>query len=923
MRGFWSFAPLALLVACDGDAEGTDTSEGGNETGDTNPDDSGDTGLPDLGPPGCINLEGVTGDFPTIAEAISAAPSGVTVNVCAGTYAEALVIDKAVNLAGEGWATTTLTPPEGANAIEIGATAAVSGFTVISTHHGVVIDAADGVSISEVAFPQTTDWAIRADDSRDLVISTCTFTAPGSGAIDLEGTGATVDSSVFTQPISFGISATSGSSLVATNNLFDQVASTHEGTKTPKKDVDGWAIYGSSSEITTGTNTITAGMYGAIKVEDGTLAMSGDLISGQPYGVFANNSTFVADGLEVYGATGQGIWASHGSVEMSLTNTVVALNGAGEGIVSCSNDYGDYDSFCGGVYLETAAAVIGDVSVSDYESFGMIVESSMGELDAPVTVSNLTLTNNGRWSMRMAYTDGSIDGLTITGHREPDTVNIDPCYTYFDQGDAALFYESTLAISNTSITENRGWGAIGLYADLSFTSSTIGANECAGIFGYESKLDITGSTFGYAEAYGSVYDLGGAINLVGNTFVDTDFPNSYSYDDGTGSIITTEYNSSSRDVVIDNSIDAYIADNTFEDGANSIDVYYVGATIENNTWSGYNGTLVGGYYGDPGAPVKVRHNTADLIGGTIVASWYGNVEVEDFVVGSTVAYESWNRSFRDGELISSYSYSYGQSAFRGYGYYYGYWSDTDGDGVSDTYTESGEQSVLKLEDIEIGSSYSNAVDGYDATLEIDGLEVGSSGGYGIYAYWNAYVPELQVSGATIGSTTSDAIYAASASTESGVIVIDGATIDVAGGSGVSITGFGDVSLSGVTIGDATSYGVYVSGEYSGYDYRTSTYISGVRSGETTLSEVLVTSATLDGISLNDGSATVSTSSATAGGGDGLALSDLTATVTGNTFTGNDSYGMYCYATVLSACASNDLTGNTAGTHDGCDDTCGE
>lgn len=920
MRLFWSLVPCAALLGCPEPA--ADKEETGVVT-DTSTDDSGetaDTGLPDYGPPGCINLEGVTGDFATIAEAVDLAPEGTTVNVCAGAYSEQILLRKVISVVGAGSATTTLTPPAGANGIEIDAGATVSGFTVLAANHGVVVDEATGATVTDIVVDKPLGWGIRAEGALDLVISMCTFIEPQSGGVDLEGSSATVDSSLFSRPISYGIRATDGSNLVASNNIFDQVSDTGSTDRSPKKNTDGWAILGEDSEVTTSENTATTGTYGGFKVENGALAMSGDMISGTPNAIIAIESSLAADGLEVYGATGQGIYATHASVPMTLTNSTIALNGAEAGLVSCSNNYDDYDGFCGGVYLETAAATISGVSISDYESYGLIVLSALGAVEVPVTASGVTLTNNGRISLRMEYTSGTVDGLTVTGHREPDTSLPQFCY-YVDQSDAALFTYSTVVVTNATIVGNRGWGITALNSDLTIESSTIADNQCAGVVNFTSTMSATGNTFGFAEQFAAVYDQQGALSLVGNQFIDTTYTATSSYDDGAGGEYRYVYSGYGKDIVLYDSVEAYVADNTFANGDSSIDVYYVGAVIENNNWIGYSDTLIRAYYADPGDPVVISSNSADDIGGTLAAAQYGSAEVEDFIVGTTRAYSYTYSAYHNEELMYSGTSTYAKPLFQAYGYYSGYYSDSDGDGIAETYTTYGEEAELSLEDIEVQRAYGPVASTQNGSLEISNLSVETALDYGIYAYWDHYVPALQLEDVYFGSTGRDAIYVVANTADEGGLVVEGLTVDVATGAGIYATGMADVLLESVTITDSSEEGIYIAGDFSSYDYATSTSTVGVRAVETTLSEVSVLGADLDGIVLSDGIASVSVSQATGGLGDGLALVDTAASITGNILTGNAFYGMSCSNVVLDACATNTLSDNTLGTHDGCDDAC--
>jgi hypothetical protein len=94
----------------------------------------------------------VPADYPTIAEAIAAAPEGGTVLVAAGTYTENLVIGRPLTLRGEGMGVTTIKgkeiawDDEGGPAVHItGDNVTVAGFTITGGYPGVMVDGESAV----------------------------------------------------------------------------------------------------------------------------------------------------------------------------------------------------------------------------------------------------------------------------------------------------------------------------------------------------------------------------------------------------------------------------------------------------------------------------------------------------------------------------------------------------------------------------------------------------------------------------------------------------------------------------------------------------------------------------------------------------------------------------------------------------------
>lgn len=117
----------------DGDPDG-----GGPGTPDAMPDDSPDAEppSPDANPmPQTLTACATGGDYTTVGAALAAASAGDTIEVCAGTYHERLVIDgKAIFLTGTGGPAATILDGDGAGVVltvknTTGAGVVVSGFT--------------------------------------------------------------------------------------------------------------------------------------------------------------------------------------------------------------------------------------------------------------------------------------------------------------------------------------------------------------------------------------------------------------------------------------------------------------------------------------------------------------------------------------------------------------------------------------------------------------------------------------------------------------------------------------------------------------------------------------------------------------------------------------------------------------------------
>ena len=274
-------------------------------------------------------------------------------------------------------------------------------------------------------------------------------------------------------------------------------------------------------------------------------------------------------------------------------------------------------------------------------------------------------------------------------------------------------------------------------------------------------------------------------------------------------------------------------------------------------------------------------------------------------------------------LQYSYNYSYGNPIFEAYGYYSAYWSDNDGDGISETFTEYGYTSGLSVKNVTVGNAYSSLVEGAEADLEIVDLTAESAAGYGIYASWRHYTPQVEIEGISIGSTAYAGLYLDANTPTAGYALISDVELSSTGGDGVNLSGFSEWSVSDLTVADAVGYGFYADGSYAYYDYAANpaTYVYGTLEPIGSLEEVLISSATYSGIAVSSGSLLLESSSVSGGDGTGVSLSSLDAWVEDNAFINNAAYGMTCSDVSFAYCGSNDLSGNTSGEHSDCSDDC--
>lgn len=913
---------LSALGGCDLDSSLSGEDGAGPGGGDP---DGGDTGpdVPDWwdDEAGCINVDG-HGSFETIQGAIDEAPEGTVVQVCAGTYNEAIVVEKAVTVAGADPSTTFLVPPAIDHAITLrGSGGAVQSFTVQAQRDGAFVDGASGAALRTITFFQPGNWGIEASDPTDLVIEGCAVNGGVYGGISISSGTASVTGSTVSGATGTGIYASNTAEVTITGSTID-------GTLRASEDeTDGYGIRADGATIHSTSNTISNSGWCAAGSFEGTLDIDGDTYTGGLCGVYSpwqdtTGATLEARNLSIQGATEQGIfWYSN--LPVALDAVTISI----EAGASCSQLYEDWGNkrrgtlYCGGTLVFAPDIAISNSTISGYENYGAWL---VGIGTAPVAaVSASTFTDSGRYGLVIDGGNGSMEalltGLTLQGMRDPEIP--DPCSGYVNQSAALYNYTASVTLQDSIVTGNVGWGISNTRGSMTVTGNSFDGNGCSALINFEAVGDVGGNTFTRGTDMATVYDSSGAILVHDNTFVDNHASYTYSYlDEGSGVTYSYLYSGYGQDLVFYMSASAEVTGNTFTEGDYGIYAYDAPVLIQGNTWTGYERAAVTTAYGDPLDPPEIVDNVLDDLGGSAVYSAYGAAHVDGMTIGATRATSYEYHYLADGVEYASYSYESSSPVFDAYGYYYAY---DDGTG---TWVESGAPSTIEIEDVIVDSSYATLLEATESSAWISDVSVGAVGssgsGYGLYASWSHYPSELVVEGLEIESVASTAVYVQGASAEEGLVSLADVAIGSVGGNGVEIGGLPAYSLSNVTLDAVGGIGLTSDGDYSYYDYWTSTSMSGTYAVEALVDGFVVAGAIGAGAVVSDGTLSMTGSSLSGGASDGLQTSDVEATVTGNAFTGNAGYGMTCTSVTLAACSGNDLSGNTTGTHSGCDDACG-
>lgn len=859
--------PVTLLLAC-GNPGASDTAK--SDTADTGstPDN------PYEGDPGCITVDG-TGSYPSINEAITWAVDGSTINVCVGTYAESVAVSKAVAIVGEDGA--VIEGPSNLPAFDITAAgASVTGFTVHSTRSGITVGAVDGVVLTDLVVEDAANWGIETDGATGLQLVDSVISGAAYGGVYVNGGDFSASGSTFSELDSYGIDANKGDVLVDTC-VFDSIYLIG--------DSDGVAVNSVKGDVSGTGNTFIAMGLAAYLVDGGALSSAGDSVDDALYGVVAIDGAFTASDLTVSGALYMGIYAASNTDAITVSNTTITVDPTSS--VSLTYDEFAEQTLGGGMLLAGPTVTVTDSSVSGYNNFGVIVGPYSSGQEVALAIDGLTITDVSRIGLELNSTFGTADNVSVTGLIEPEMEA--PCkgtndsYSYsVDRSAALLLFYGEVSMTGLTTANNDGWGISNYTNALTLADSTVASNTCSGIIDYAGSLTVTNSSFTDSSSASGIWEYGGVLNVSGTTFYASHTDSVYYYDDYyTGEQLMSVTSGGAIDITVASSPAATITGNTFLEGDNAIETQDSTVAITDNTFTSYTRYVVSSSNSTSDPEVNFERNTLDQIQYYALAASYGTILVRDVEIlsQSEYNYESTTYWTADGSVYSSSSFSSYAPLFNAYA------------------------SDLEIDSLTTGPIAGDAINFSDSTVVLNDVSIGSGARYGIYGYWYSYAPDLEMSNVTLADAAYYGINLFSY-VEGGYIDISGLTVGPTGYESLYVSDIDELYVDDAQLGPASTNGVSL---YS--------------IGAAEITDVDVASAATNGFYVYDSNVLLDGVSAVTDGDDGLDITLGTATIVGNTFVGNAGYGMRCSGTTLTECLENDLSGNTAGEHSGCDDAC--
>ncbi len=851
----------------------------------------GDTGgkPEDTGPfyeEGCITIDG-GGGFANLSDALDAAADGSEIALCEGTWSGAFSIRKPVTLIGAGIDLTIL--EGGADpAIDIQASdVMISGMTITGEDSGIEAEGTN-LTVDGVKFDTTGSVGLYTSLLTNLTVSNSTFVGNLEGGMLIEGGTATITGNTFDLPIGVAIELAAGAEGTVQDNVINGVVAEKSNYK------DGYGVYLNEANATISGNQIAGAGSVAVKVKSGALDASGETWSESPYGLILDGGSMTVDGCTLEEQSMGGIVASGDSV--SLTNTTITTDPT----TSCDFTYdawlgGDYS--CGGAFLAgNGTTTVSNVSIAGFNNHGLFI---LPYTDTAIVanLTDVTIDDVGRIGMYLFGASITASGVSVTNLREPELE--EPCtagdYQYTIVYTAGMIVDTAeLVMSDSDFSTNAGWGMTSSASQVQLDNTTFADNGCSAIINFYSALEGTNVAFSGPSSLGTIWDYYGATILTGGSFTGNHANYSYSYDDGTGQIRTYEATGYGVDITATSSSGVYVSGVTFTDGDNALSTQGSEVDVSGNTFTGYESTVMGA---SSNTSTTFNDNVGDDLGGYFIYNTYGPIEANDNVVGTSRASERTYAYYTDGVLDEGYPSTYSSVSAIVYGYGY-----------------SASPCDIVMDGLEVENSIGDVISLYDCAGELSGVEVGAAGGedssaYVLYGSWSGVAPLLVVDGLTADQVTSSGIYLNSSARSESYIDISDVEINFADDYGIYISGFTDALVSDVTLGETEGSGVYVSG-FGGGD------------GTLDLDRISTGIGESNGISVHDLDQFTISNSDAIGREVGLLVEGCIAEIQDNVFTGNTEYGMECDETTLTVCATNDLTGNTLGTHLNCSDDCG-
>jgi parallel beta-helix repeat protein len=875
------------------------------------PDDTGDSDPETHYDEGCITVDGA-GGYAWLNDAIKLAAPGATIEVCAGDFEEAVVVDKAVAIVGAGVGQTRWSAPanEPAFLFQDVEGASLAGMDIASTRSGIEVNASTDVTLSALGFTAIPNYAIDGDGTFGLTIEDCTFDQSQWGAIRVDGGSAAVTECGFTDNLGFAIKGTGGADIDATGN---DIAGTMYTELEPDGSIaDGFAIFmDEGGQLTMADNALHDNpILSVFAVSGGDVSLSNDSLAGGLYGVYQIYGNLTLQGVAITDPTEMGVLYAGPSGERILLEGST-ISGDPEVVSNYAWDEDVLGSI--GLYCEADDIEIRDTTIQGYNDFGGYLQPSGSA--GILTLENVVFEGNGRRGLFSIGLDASATNVTVTGVRELDDDDYGGAI-YVDLPAGWYHGDGSLSLTGGTFTDNAGWGLTAAGAAVEVRGVTFEGNGRSGYMDFSSSSLVEGNIFTGSVEGGSfgtlcAYQSNGIV-VRDNLFSDNDLGNMISsFEDGHGNEYLYIYYGEGMDIFGYDSSSVTIEGNTFQEGDRGISLANCSATVSDNTFSAYRDSIIYSY-ADADQLVRVERTTVEGYGGYLVSGAYGRMEISDLTGSGGTTSDTRYEFYYNGKLQSSASYTSTYDAT----YFY--------------------QCDVVMEDVTIADAPADGLYSYDSALELDNVTIRNASSlttwsYGANLYWYGQPVVLYADGLTIEDQPAGYgmyVYNSTPANFTGAELWDVHVLD-SPSCAINLQNIGletdPLRFQGLEVTSAGGQGLCLYSSYVAVSDGMLTDNTGgvlMSAGTLAVDASQVTGNHGPGLVTAGGTFSLTGSTVAGNEDDGLQLNGTTATLQGNAITGNTGYGIVCNGAAVSLCEENDLSGNTLGEVDGCGDICG-
>lgn len=879
-------------------------------------DDTGETGIIDTPPPGCIAVEGGQPDgYEFLSDALEAAEGGALVTLCEDqlidetVFIDGFVVSDVLNIQGVEGAPAQIVPAVNMPAVRITETGdlTIKNVAITTTRSAFVVEAGGSLDLSDSTLDAVPNYGVDVKPGATAVIDGVTMTAPAWGGVKVDSGTLTMSNTTITDPGAYGVYVENDGTATITDSVIS--GALHNDTSNSLWDIDGvgvWLETGASATLS--GNQIVNSDIANISADDAvSLTMDGDIVGGGYAGMTIRNTALDMSNVLVDSYFQYGIICLD-CPDATLHSTVVQTV---PGSAPYDNVPPDTSNGSIGLFgIEADIVVTGTPEApsqfSGNNQAGILVQPGGGGDTALLDISNAEILDNAALGMSIVQGELTMTDSVVRGSRRDDVNCITDSGYQCNMGLA--LWTSNATLTNSGVQDSEDWGLTVVAGVVDVVGGTFSGNETYGVFTQSASINVDGTTFDGGRR-ASVYMNQNSSGVIDNaTFQNANYETSFEYTSGEDLIRSVTYYQADDVLLYDSEL--FIQNTTFQDGENGITGYgfngEASVTIQDSTFSRYNSDPI---FSGTGSRFTVDRVTIDETGQRAVYCSSGTVSMDKVQINNTTKYKYKNEQYRNGEFERETNFENPGQAVYGYQCDYTFEdvaiNGTDGQAM---YLDS---SALEIDGMTVANPYRDSAG--TAAMQLSWRETGTDKGYP-----SAYINDLAVSGVNDVDALRISGWADSSTGDLavGTVSITGLAISAnqeatTGGDGVDSIDIGNLSITGLEIDDAKQAGVRLT--------RTNASITGA-SGS---SSGAIEGAGEAGIYIDasrtpyaDAAVTLTDVTVSNSAGDGIYVSSGTHTFSGVTVSSAGDYGAECVDATFDACDAS-LEG-ASGAHLGCD-----